>query len=311
MDFRAVLSSCGLSPLRAIDVGTLQVNLGYRCNMSCKHCHVQAGPGRIEEMGGATLKEVKKALRENGVRVLDLTGGAPELHSEFRNLVGEARGLGAHVIVRSNLTVLTETGMKDLPEFFGSHSVEVVASLPHYTPEPVDRVRGQGAFLRSIEALRKLNELGYGSGTGSLKLGLVFNPQGAFLPPTQRVLEQEYRRELGDRYGIAFDALYTFTNMPIGRFRDFLVRSGNFTGYMRKLADAFNPATLSNVMCRHLVSVRWDGALHDCDFNQILGLPLHSDCPSSIADFDHSGLAKREIAVGDHCFGCTAGQGST
>jgi radical SAM/Cys-rich protein len=207
VDFRAVLSSCGFSPLRAIDVGTLQVNLGYRCNMSCKHCHVQAGPGRIEEMGGATLKEVKKALRENGVRVLDLTGGAPELHSEFRNLVGEARGLGAHVIVRSNLTVLTETGMKDLPEFFGSHSVEVVASLPHYTPEPVDRVRGQGAFLRSIEALRKLNELGYGSGTGSLKLGLVFNPQGAFLPPTQRVLEQEYRRELGDRYGIAFDVL--------------------------------------------------------------------------------------------------------
>jgi radical SAM/Cys-rich protein len=312
MNFKDRILTIQPEPLVSDRIEILQVNVGYKCNMSCKHCHIKAGPQRFEEMTRDTVDVVLRVLRENdGIRALDITGGAPELNPHFKYLIEEARNIGRHVIVRTNLTVFFEKGMEDLPEFYGENAVEVVASLPHYVESDADRVRGSGAFQKSIKALERLNRLGYGAGSDSCKLNLVYNPPGAFLAPSQKTLEEDYRRELRGKFGISFDNLFVFVNMPIGRFREYLVRSRNLEKYREKLVSAFNPETLPGLMCRYLISVRWDGMLYDCDFNQILGLNLDRACPQHIMDFDYSELSRREIAVYDHCYGCTAGQGST
>ena len=311
MNFKEKILTVRSGPLHASGIDILQVNLGYQCNMTCKHCHVQAGPARKEMMDREKIEDVLRVLSENSIRVLDITGGAPELNSEFRYLIEQARHIGCHVIARSNLTIFYVTGMEDLFDFYSENNVEIIASLPYYSEAEVNKVRGNGTFRMSISALQKLNSLGYGMNTSGKKLNLVYNPQGAFLPPSQATLEDEYRRELKRRFDISFHSLYTFANMPIGRFREFLLRSGNFDKYINKLRDAFNPETLSGIMCRHLVNVGWDGTLYDCDFNQMIGLRLLDGSPGTIRDFDHRLLAERQIAVDDHCYGCTAGQGST
>lgn len=297
-------------PLTALDITTLQVNIGYCCNLTCKHCHIAAGPSRTEMMDRHTIDAVIRALQESRISVLDITGGAPELNPHFRYLVREARKIGSRVICRTNLAVFYEPGMEDLPEFYLDHQVELVASLPYYREEHVDRVRGSGTFKKCIAALQKLNARGYGDANETI-LDLVYNPPGAFFAPDQKALEAEYKKALESDFDISFNRLYTFTNMPIGRFRDFLVRTGNFEKYSEKLICAFNPQTLDNIMCRRMLSVGWDGRLYDCDFNQVLGLAVNPDVPSTITDFDATILAKRTITVGEHCFGCTAGQGST
>ena len=307
--FSAKVHAAQSGPLAAMEIATLQVNVGYRCNLSCRHCHVEAGPQRTEVMEKDTADAVLAALANSGIGTIDITGGAPELNPHFRHLVAEARRLGKRVIVRTNLAVFADEGMADLPEFYGDHDVELVASIPNYKEDKVDRVRGGGTFRKCIAALQRLNGLGYGS--GGRRLNLVYNPPGAFLAPDQTVLELEYKRELRDRFQISFDRLFTFTNMPIGRFREFLVRTGNLDTYLDTLARAFNPATLGNIMCRHLISVGWDGRLFDCDFNQVIGLPVSSGAPDHIRGFDHAALARRVIETGDHCFGCTAGAGSS
>lgn len=279
--------------------------------MACRHCHIRAGPDRAEMMDIDTVETVLGVVRENNIGILDITGGAPELNPHFRYLVGEAGKTGCHVIVRSNLTIFFENGFEDLPEFYSESDAEVVASLPHYTDATVDRIRGNGTFQKCIKALRKLNSLGYGNGLAGRKLSLVYNPAGAFLPPQQETFEKEYKGEMNNRFGISFDNLYTFVNMPIGRFRDYLVRSKNLEKYMEKLISTFNTGTLDGLMCRHLISVGWDGVLYDCDFNQILGLTVHRDCPRHIKDFDYPALYRRKITLDDHCYGCTTGQGST
>jgi radical SAM/Cys-rich protein len=307
--FTKVLASSS-TPLTALEIATLQVNVGYRCNLACKHCHIGAGPDRTEMMDRRTVDEVLAALAGSGIGTIDITGGTPELNPHFRHLVRSARAAGRHVIIRTNLSIFHDSGMEDLPEFYRDHGVEIVASLPYYKEDSVDRVRGIGTFKKCVAALQQLNRLGYG-GSGDRTLNLVYNPPGAFLAPDQTALELEYKKELGDRFQITFNRLFTLTNMPIGRFRDFLVRTGNLDNYQDKLVGAFNPATLCSIMCRHLISVGWDGRLYDCDFNQILGLAVSPGVPSHIRDFDLNALARRTIEVGDHCFGCTAGAGSS
>ncbi len=296
--------------LRAADVAILQVNIGYRCNMECKHCHLSAGPHRTECMDRDTINEVLRALNESGIRTLDITGGAPELNPHLKHLIAEARHAGAHVIVRTNLTSLLEPGMEGLPEFYRDHGVEVAASLPHFTGASVDRVRGAATFEKSLRVLRQLNGLGYGKEGTGLTLNLVYNPPGALLPGSQRELEDRYRKELAGQ-GIAFNSLFVFANMAMGRFRDFLVRTKGFEGYMASIRRAFNPATLDGLMCRHLVSVRWDGTLYDCDFNQVPDLPLEENCPRHISRFDLATLAHRRIVTDEHCFVCAAGAGTS
>ncbi|MDH4231484.1 MAG: arsenosugar biosynthesis radical SAM protein ArsS [Nitrospirota bacterium] len=308
MHFEEKILTVRTDPLHATGIDILQVNMGYRCNMACKHCHVQAGPAREEMMDIRTVEEVLVVLNENRVKTLDVTGGAPELNPFFRYLVEEARHAGCRVIARSNLTIFYEPGMEDLFDFYSRNSVELIASIPYYREADVDKVRGNGAFRKSIDALRQLNRMGYGADKA---LNLVHNPTGAFLPPSQSAMEKEYREDLKRNYDISFHSLYTFANIPIGRFREFLIRSKNYDKYLRKLTDAFNPETLQGIMCRHLVNVGWDGTLYDCDFNQMIGLALLDRYPRNIRDFDHHLLAGRQIAVDDHCYGCTAGQGST
>lgn len=297
--------------MKALEIATLQVNIGYRCNLACKHCHLAAGSSRTEMMDRGTVDEVLRALSISPINILDITGGAPELNPNFRYLVKEARKLGRKVIARTNLSIFQEEGMDDLPRFYHENDVDLIASLPYYLENNVDRVRGIGTFRKSIAALQKLNSLGYGKGTGERNLNLVYNPPGALLPPAQNTLEYEYKRELKDRFDISFDRLFAITNMPIGRFREFLARTGNLEKYMHALVCAFNHRTLDDIMCRHLISVRWDGTLFDCDFNQALGLTVDSSVPAHIRDFDFARLSARLIAVDDHCFGCTAGSGST
>jgi radical SAM/Cys-rich protein len=297
-------------PLTATDIAILQVNVGYACNMNCKHCHLSAGPHRTECMDMETIAHVLRVLKESGIRTLDITGGAPELNPHLRYLVAEARSAGAHVIVRTNLTVLLEPGMEDFPEFYRDHEVEVVASLPHFSGTSVDRVRGEGAFEKSLRALQRLNGLGYGKDGTGLVLNLVYNPPGALLPGSQKELEDRYREELTVR-GIAFNRLFTFANMAMGRFLEFLVRTRGFDSYMASIRKAFNPATLDGLMCRHLVSVRWDGTLFDCDFNQVPELPVEDACPRHISAFDPESLARRRIVTDEHCFVCTAGAGTS
>jgi radical SAM/Cys-rich protein len=310
VSFDEKLAAHGLA-LRAGRVETLQVNVGKLCNQACKHCHVDASPARTEIMTRETAVQVLDAVRRFQIPTLDITGGAPELNPSFRHLVAEARRAGAHVMVRHNLTVMFEPGQEDLPEFFREHSVEVVSSLPYFLEQQTDAQRGRGVFEKSIEALRRLNAVGYGREGGALKLNLVYNPVGAFLPPAQDAIENDFKRELLSRYGVTFDSLYTITNMPIRRFLEYLRRSGNEERYMRKLVEAFNPATVEGLMCRTLVSVDWTGRLFDCDFNQMLELGVADELPQTISDFDPSRFGGREVMTGAHCFGCTAGAGSS
>lgn len=311
LSFPAALAAAGLPPLAAGGIDTLQINVGKRCNQACKHCHVEAGPNRTEVMTGETAGQILDALgRCPEIKTLDITGGAPELNPSFRRLVTGARALGRHVIDRCNLTILYELGQEDTAQFLRENDVEVVASLPYYLAGRTDSQRGLGVFDLSVQGLRLLNSLGYGQ-AGGPALNLVYNPTGAFLPPAQAGIEAEYKRELWKRHGIVFNSLYVITNMPISRFLHFLERTGNYDKYMDKLVQAFNPAAAQGVMCRSLVSVGWDGRLYDCDFNQMLDLPLVPGQPQSIGDFDGARLARRTVAVGDHCFGCTAGAGSS
>ena len=292
---------------------TLQVNLGYKCNQACLHCHVNAGPTRTEMMQAETIATVIEYLQAAGVSNLDLTGGAPELNANFRHLVSTARKIGVHVIDRCNLTILEEPGFEDLAAFLAAERVEVVASLPCYLEDNVDRQRGSGVFQKSLRGLRQLNALGYGRLGSGLVLNLVYNPQGASLPPPQAKLEADYRHHLGGRYGVEFNRLFTLTNMPIQRFGSTLISKGQFSGYMRLLKDAYQEQNLDTVMCRTLLSVDWQGYLYDCDFIQMLGLPLHIAGKQKVklSDIVGRNLEGLPIVVRDHCFGCTAGQGSS
>jgi radical SAM/Cys-rich protein len=302
-------------PLRRRSIDALQVNLGYRCNQSCLHCHVNAGPNRTEQMDTETVDLVLEVMRARRISTLDLTGGAPELNEHFRRLVASARALGATVIDRCNLTILEEPGHEDLADFLARERVQIVASLPCYSQANVDRQRGEGVFDKSIRALQRLNALGYGADGSDLTLDLVYNPQGPSLPPPQQALEQDYKRLLAENFGVRFNQLLTITNQPIARFGSTLISKGQFRDYMALLRGAHRPENLPGVMCRSLVSVDWQGNLHDCDFNQMLGMPLRVDGRRGAAlhlrDLLARDLADNPIAVADHCYACTAGQGSS
>jgi radical SAM/Cys-rich protein len=309
--FEEVLARHGMSPLETEGhIEVLQVNVGKLCNQSCHHCHVDAGPDRREVMSRQTAEQVVELLRRHPIPTLDITGGAPELNPHFRWLVEQARALGRHVIDRCNLTVLRVRGQSDLPEFLARNGVEVIASLPSFRKSGTDTQRGDGVFDKSIEALRRLNEVGYGRG-GELRLGLVHNPVGAFLPGSQSSLERDYKRALERDHGVSFDALYTITNMPISRFLEFLERSGNLERYMQLLLQSFNPSAARGVMCRTYISVGWDGRLYDCDFNQMLEMPVDHGAPDTLSRLLASGRLERRIRTARHCFGCTAGAGSS
>ena len=309
--FDDMLRSHGQTVLRSHGIRVLQLNLGKLCNQTCRHCHVDAGPDRREIMTRPTAEQCLEVLRRTSIPMLDLTGGAPEMNPNFRWLVGQARELGRQVIDRCNLTILLANGYTDLPQFLADHAVEVVASLPCYLEENTDRQRGTGVYQKSIAALRLLNELGYGRPGTGLILTLVFNPGGPSLPPQQETLEAAYRRELRSQHGIEFSRLFTITNMPISRFLDDLLQSGRYEQYLQKLIDAFNPLAAAEVMCRTTLSVDWTGRLYDCDFNQMLDLPVAASIPQHVSDFDWDRLSEREIVTGRHCFGCTAGSGSS
>jgi radical SAM/Cys-rich protein len=308
--FAETLAEVGLGPLGAAGINVIQINVGKKCNQTCRHCHVDAGPDRREMMARATMQDCLDVVARAGIPTVDITGGAPEIHPEFRWLVHEARRLGAHVIDRCNLTILLAPGHDDLPGFLAREGAEVVASLPCYLAENTDAQRGEGVFDRSITALRALNAVGYGRPGSCLCLTLVFNPIGPRLPPDQAGLEATYRRELRSRYGIEFTRLFTITNMPISRFLDDLLRAGEHERYMDTLVAAFNPAAVAGLMCRTTLSVGWDGRLFDCDFNQMLDLSLTPGQPRHIRDFDPAALEHRPIVTHQHCYGCTAGRGS-
>ncbi len=297
-------------PLRRARLATLQVNVGYRCNQSCNHCHVDAGPKRTEALDAATADLVIEVLARRGIGTLDLTGGAPELNPHFRRLVVGARALGVQVLDRCNLTILEEPGQEDLAEFLAAHGVGIVASLPCYHASNVDRQRGGGVFATSIRALQRLNDLGYGIPGSPLVVDLVYNPQGAVLPPPQPQLEADYRRILGTDHGVRFNRLYALANMPINRFGRTLAARGELDSYLALLRDAHRDDNLGQVMCRTLVSVDWRGRLYDCDFNQMLGLPAGARA-RHLRDLLDDDLDGSPVAVGGHCYGCTAGQGSS
>jgi radical SAM/Cys-rich protein len=312
MTFEDALTQAGLGPLRRAAPSWLQINLGKRCNQTCAHCHVDAGPHRREQMSDEVLDDVLRALSQNpSLTLLDITGGAPELHPRFRDLVRGARALGRRVMDRCNLTVLLEPGQEDTASFLAAEQVEIVASMPCYLRDNVERQRGRGVYDASVEALRRLNALGYGQPGSGLVLSLVYNPGGAFLPPSQTALEADYRRRLLDDHGLVFTNLLTITNLPIARFAADLSRQGKAAQYQTLLEANFNAATVPGLMCRHLVSVSWDGELYDCDFNQMLNLPTPGPRRHVRELGDVTGLADAPIAVGRHCFGCTAGAGSS
>ena len=306
--FSEILEKNGLG-LRATAPTILQVNVGKLCNQACKHCHVDASPTRTEIIERETVEQCLVLLRDGDFETLDLTGGAPELVRDFRHFVESASRTGTNVIVRHNLTVMFEEGQEDLPEFFAENRVEVVSSLPYFQESRTDAQRGDGVFEKSIEALKRLNRVGYGKPDSGLELNLVYNPVGAFLPPDQAGIEADFKRELSDRYDIVFNNLFTITNMPIARFLDWLRRSGNEESYMSKLINAFNPGTVDGLMCRNTLSVDWKGNLYDCDFNQMLEIGVEN--PATVFDVSLSEMAERNIVTGAHCFGCTAGSGSS
>ncbi|MFM9879934.1 MAG: arsenosugar biosynthesis radical SAM (seleno)protein ArsS [Burkholderiaceae bacterium] len=300
--------------IRRAALQTLQVNLGYRCNQSCLHCHVNAGPNRTEMMDATTLAQIPAVLAARGIQTLDLTGGAPELHDGFRTLVTQARALGVNVIDRCNLTILFEPGQETLAQFLAANQVEVVASMPCYSAANVDKQRGDGVFDKSIAGLQQLNALGYGRPGSGLVLNLVYNPQGAVLPPPQSGLQADYQRELKKHFGVVFNELFVLANMPIQRFGSTLVSKGTFAQYMQLLKGSHRAENVPGVMCRSTVSVDWQGYLYDCDFNQQLGLPLGAAEPGQrlhLNDLLHTGYSGEAIRIADHCYGCTAGQGSS
>jgi radical SAM/Cys-rich protein len=309
--FLELLTRHQLSELVAGDIEILQVNVGKLCNMTCQHCHVDAGPDRkVENMSLETVNHCLAAIESAKIKTLDLTGGAPEMNPHFRHFVTKARELGCHVIDRCNLTILLANGFTDMPRFLADNEVEIVASLPCYLEENADSQRGDGSFQKSIKALQLLNELGYGKPESKLNLTLVYNPTGPSLPPSQKGLEDAYRIELKERYGIEFTRLFTITNMPISRYLDHLLETDQYDSYMQKLIESFNPTAAEGVMCKQTLSVSWDGKLYDCDFNQMLELGVESSSPATIENFDAAKLSGRKIVTGRHCFGCTAGSGS-
>jgi radical SAM/Cys-rich protein len=310
--FEQSLSSAGLFPFKPTRLEIFQINLGKMCNQTCAHCHVDAGPDRKEIMTRETMQSCLDVLsRTPSIHTVDLTGGAPEMNPNFRWFVEEISKLQKKILVRSNLTILvSNVEFRTYPEFFAKHKLAVVASLPCYTLENTDRQRGDGVFKKSIEALQKLNQLGYGREGSELELNLVYNPSGPSLPPPQEKLEADYKRILSEEFGIVFNRLFTITNMPISRFLDHLLRAGKYGTYMEKLIHAFNPAAAAGVMCRNTISVGWDGRLYDCDFNQMLDLEVSHD-QTHIKNFDAESLNERDIIIGQHCYGCTAGAGSS
>ena len=309
--FHQKLTDVGLFPLRPVAPAVLQINVGKMCNQVCKHCHVDAGPDRKEIMTRATMQECLDALAQTDIPTVDLTGGAPEMNPDFRWFVEEITKLGRKVLVRCNLTIIVANKKYyDLPEFFKKHGVEVVSSLPFYSASKTDSQRGDGVFEDSLKALRMLNAVGYGQEGSGLVLNLVYNPAGAFLPGSQKGLQEQFKRVLMKDFGIVFNELFAITNIPVSRYLDYLIESKNYAGYMEKLVTAFNPVAAEGVMCRSTLSVGWDGGLYDCDFNQMLDLYVASPV-QHIRDFDAEALARRTIVVNQHCYGCTAGSGSS
>lgn len=308
--FDAKVSEAGDAPLRGLTLDTVQVNVGLRCNLACHHCHVESSPARGEAMSWETMELVLDAARRCRAGSIDVTGGAPEMHPHFRRFIAAARAIAGHVIVRTNLTILLEAAFEDLPAFFREHQIHLIASLPCYLESNVDQQRGKGVYHHSIEAFRRLNRIGYGV-EPVLPLDLVYNPPGPALPPEQAALEAPYRRELMQRFGIRFTRLLTITNLPIGRFLHDLARQGKDRPYLELLKRSFNPATLDGLMCRHQLHVGWDGRLYDCDFNFAMNLPAHASPGGHVRDFDPDGYRQRPIVTAPHCFGCTAGHGSS
>jgi radical SAM/Cys-rich protein len=310
--FQQKLEQSGLYPLKPTGISTLQVNLGKMCNQTCKHCHVDAGPDRKEIMTRETMQLCLDVLKNTpSLKTVDLTGGAPEMNPEFRWFVEEIKKLKHHIIVRCNLTIImANKKYADLPELYKHHQIEVVSSLPFYSKDRTDRQRGNHVFEKSIEALQILNATGYGKEESGLILNLVYNPAGAFLPPSQQALEKEYKVALRKDYGIEFNHLFAITNMPINRYLDYLLVSGNYEKYMEKLVDSYNPVAATKVMCRDSISISWDGWIYDCDFNQMLEMKVNSQS-KHIGDFNIVELNNRNILIGQHCFGCTAGAGSS
>lgn len=312
ISFAQTLANYNLSPLTSQGIEALQINVGKICNQTCHHCHVDAGPNRTEIMTLETIDTILAILRQYpGIQTVDITGGAPEMNPHFEYLVSECRALDRHILDRCNLTVFSVKGKHHLHKFLADHHVEIIASLPCYLEANVDQQRGRGVFERSIIALQQLNQLGYGIEGSGLILNLVYNPLGPKLPPNQRELEAEYKEELGSRFSISFNHLYTITNMPISRFLDDLLATGQHEKYMELLVKSFNPASAKGLMCRKIISIGWDGQLYDCDFNQMLDIPILKDMPKTINNFRLELLSHRPIATGYHCFGCTAGAGSS
>ncbi len=311
--FQQKIKSVNFFPLKPAALEIFQVNIGYMCNQVCKHCHVDAGPDRREIMTRQTMQQCLNVLAQTKIHTLDITGGAPEMNPDFRWFVAEAKRIGVQeIIVRSNLTIiLANPKYYDLPSFFKEHGVRICSSLPFYKADKTDRQRGEGVFETSVEALKLLNEVGYGKEESGLILDLVYNPTGAFLPGDQMQLQRDFKKELKDHSNIDFNSLLTITNIPISRYLDFLIESGNYEEYMEKLVNAFNPAAVPGVMCRNTISVDWQGNLYDCDFNQMLGLKTSSAACQHISDFDMERLSRRDIVINQHCFACTAGAGSS
>jgi len=309
-DFNQTLLQHQSSPLRRSKLSELQVNLGYLCNQACEHCHVEAGPKRTEIMTWETMEKIVLWAQQNNIKAADLTGGAPEMIPFFRQFVDALLAVGVKITSRCNITVLYEPDQEDLADWYAERTIRLVCSLPCYSQGNVDKQRGKGVFGKSIDGLQKLNQAGYGRDADK-QIDLVFNPIGPVLPPAQQNLEQEYKIRLKQDFNIDFNNLLTITNLPINRFEHYLERSGQLDGYMQLLAENFNPGTIAPLMCRHLLSVDWQGYVFDCDFNQMLGLPLGINGPRKLWDVDSSHLENAEISVGKHCFGCTAGAGSS
>ena len=310
--FKEKLFDIGLFPLTSTSIDIFQINVGKMCNQICKHCHVDAGPDRKEIMTKETMQLCLDALQGTDISTIDLTGGAPEMNPHFRWFVEELSKLGKKIIVRCNLTIiLANPRYNDLPEFFKKHKVEVASSLPYFAARRTDAQRGEGVFEKSIKALQMLNAVGYGVEDSDLKLDLVYNPTGSFLPSSQASLEAEFKRKLKDGFGVKFNNLYAITNIPVSRFLEYLIVSDQYEAYMEKLVNAFNPIAAEGVMCRNTISIGWDGYLYDCDFNQMLELKVSGSAPKHISEFDVSALNNREIIINQHCYGCTAGAGSS
>jgi radical SAM/Cys-rich protein len=310
--FKTKISETSQFPLIAKKLEILQINVGYMCNQVCDHCHVDAGPDRKEIMTRTTMRQCLEVIKTSGAHTLDLTGGAPEMNPDFRWFVEEAAKVGIKdFIVRSNLTIIrANKKYYDLPEFFKKHNVHVVSSMPHWTKGKTDKQRGDGVFDKSIKALQELNAVGYGMPNSNLKLDLVYNPSGAFLPGDQAAMEKDFKKALMEDFGIQFHNLFAITNLPIARFLDYLIASENYEDYMYQLVDAYNPAAVANVMCTNTLSISWDGYLFDCDFNQMLELPVNSKS-KHISEFNEELLEGRHIVISQHCYGCTAGAGSS